>query len=145
MVPPLELQAPAEMRARTVNAVKIENLAGEFVWTTKNFHSVFTLQDNSGPWWSITLEPKDDATATLLINGKTFEVPIGPHNQFSFQLFLDASLAELICNAKHAVTTRIYRKPNGPLRISLGDSDLAQVLYLQAWQMRPISPDRLTT
>ncbi len=29
-------------------------------------------------------------------------------------LFLDASVAELICDSRHAITTRIYRKPNAP-------------------------------
>ena len=58
---------------------------------------------------------------------------------------VDASVVELICNGKHAFTTRIYRKPDGPLRISLSDSDLAQLDGLEAWQLRPISPDRLTS
>ena len=62
-----------------------------------------------------------------------------------FHLFLDASVAELICDHKHAITTRIYRQPDGPLSPMLSDSDWAQTTSLQAWQLRPISNDRLTS
>jgi hypothetical protein len=50
--------------------------------------------------------------------------------------------AELIVNNRHAFTTRIYRKPEGPLRISV--SGLIKFASFEAWQLQPISPDRLT-
>src|SRR5439155_1425379 len=71
--------------------------------------------------------------------------PLGPKREIEFHLFLDASVAELICNSKHAVTTRYYRKPDGPLRIRVSDNDRLALTSLAAWQLRPISPDRLTT
>jgi hypothetical protein len=73
------------------------------------------------------------------------DLPATSEPEREFHLFLDASVAELICDSKHALTTRIYRKPDGPLRIVLGDSDLAQITSLQAWQLRAISSDRLTS
>jgi hypothetical protein len=103
------------------------------------------LGDAGGPWWSLQLQPNNASSAKLSVNGTTAEVPIGSHQRFSFHLVLDASVAELICNAKHAFTSRIYRKPDGPLRISISNPDLAQLDSLEAWQLRPISPDRLTS
>jgi hypothetical protein len=72
-------------------------------------------------------------------------LPASTKTEREFHLYLDASVAELICDRKHAITTRIYRKPEGPLRLVLGDSDLAQLTTLEAWQLRPISSDRLTS
>jgi hypothetical protein len=61
-----------------------------------------------------------------------------------FRLFVDGSVAELICDDRHAITSRIYRKPDGPLRVAT-ESTLARFIQLEAWQVRPISGDRLTT
>lgn len=145
IIPPFESHVPSALVTRALQDVRIQNLSGEFRLNTKYPRSSVTLQDRSGPWWSATLEPKDTSTAKLSVNGKTVDVPIVHQQEFSVHLLLDASVVELICNGKHAFTTRIYRKPDGPLRISLSDSDLAQLDGLEAWQLRPISPDRLTS
>jgi len=140
-----EGSAPSDRPARALQDIQIENLAGEFCWKTQFPRSTFTLQDRSGPWWSMTLEPKDAATAKILVNGRTAELLAEPEQKFSFDLIVDASVAELICNARHVFTTRVYRRPDGPLRITLADSDRAQIESLEVWQLRPISPDRLTS
>jgi hypothetical protein len=53
-------------------------------------------------------------------------------------------VAELLCNDRHAVTSRVYRKPDGPLRIS-PESSFSQIQEMKAWQLRAISNNRLTT
>ena len=138
-------QAASSQLARTIANIRIENLAGEIAWKTKSARSAFTVADRSGPWWSATLEPKDSTTAKLTANGISLEVPLGPECEIAFHLFLDASVAELICDRQHVLTTRIYLRPEGPLRIQVSDADLAALVSLEAWQLRPISPDRLTT
>ena len=79
----------------------------------------------------------------LTVNGIPFRIPAGPRLGYTLHLCLDASVAELIVDIRHAITTRIYRPPNGPLRIKI--SDQAQLKSLEAWQLWPISKDRLTT
>ena len=138
-------RAPAGSLARTLRGIRIEDIAGEFRWTMQSPRSTFTLQDGGGSWWSLTLEPKDAFAAKLSVNGKTIELPMESQHEFHFHLFLDASVAELICNEKHALTTRIYRKPDGPLGILTSDSDLANVGSLEVWQLRSISSDRLAS
>jgi hypothetical protein len=91
------------------------------------------------------VEASSDSSARLTVNGQSIDVPPAADSQHSFHLFLDASVAELICDQKHAITSRIYRTPAGPLRISPTESDLGQLTSLEAWQMRAISRDRLTT
>lgn len=144
-IPPFEGHARSTQLASALQSIKIENLAGELQWNSKSPRSTFTLQDRSSPWWSMTLEPRDASAVRLSVNGKTADLPIEPRQKFSFHLLLDASVAELLCNDKHAFTTRIYRQPDGPLGINIGDSGLAQLGGLEAWQLRPISPDRLTS
>ena len=127
-----------------IQNIRIDKLAGEFRLITKSARLTFTLQDRDGAWLSLLLEPKDASTAKLSVNGKTVDLPIGSQQEFRFHVLLDASVAEFLCNDKHAFTARIYRKPNGPLKIA-GDSDLAHLDRLEAWQMGPISSDRLTS
>jgi len=142
-IPPQHL-GPSQCR-RAMDEIQIENLAAEITWKSNSLPAALALVDRGGPWWSAKLEPKGAASAMLAVNGILLEVTLGPKRETEFHLFLDASVAELICNAKHAVTTRFYRKPDGALRIRVSDNDLLAVTSLKAWQLRPISPDRLTT
>jgi beta-fructofuranosidase len=128
-----------------IDEIQIENLCGEFNWRTASSRFTFTLADRTGPWWSATIEPLDEIYANLTVNGKSLIVFLGPNRDVSFHLLLDASVAELICNRKNVLTSRIYRQPDGPLRILISDADLSALTSLQAWQLRPISPYRLTT
>lgn len=135
-------------RGRALGAMQIENLCGELSWKTVASRSSFALADRTGPWWSLDLQPQGSETkgpAKLTVDGVSIDLPASSQLEREFHLYLDGSVAELICDSKHAVTTRIYRKPDGPLRIVLGDSDLSQLTSLQAWELRPISSDRLTT
>jgi len=140
-----ERQGPSVPPARSLRDIQIENLAGEFRWNTKSPRAKFTLEDRGGPWWSMTIEPKEVSAARISVNGKTAELPVEPQQGFSFDLMVDASVAELICNTRHAFTTRIYRKPKGPLRVTVDDSESPSVENLEGWQLRAISPDRLTS
>jgi hypothetical protein len=72
------------------------------------------------------------------------ELPPARTPGHELRLFLDGSVAELICDHQHAITSRIYRKPEGPLRIS-PESSFVQIDALSMWQVRPISRDRLTS
>jgi hypothetical protein len=99
------------------------------------------LIDRQGVWYSVSYT-QENSKATVSVNFASYEIPVTPGNA-SFHLFLDASVAELIVNQRHAVTTRIYRQPDGPLRINV--STLTKFTAFEAWQLRPISPDRLTT
>lgn len=143
-VPSRQLQDSSKGLALALQDIRIENLAGEFIWRVQSPKSLLTLRDRSGPWWSLRVEPKESSTAKLSVNGMSAEVPGGSEQGLGFHLMVDASVAELICNDKHAFIARIYRKPDGPLKIS-SDSDLAHVQGLEVWQLRPISSDRLTS
>jgi len=135
-------------RGRALGSMQVENVCGELAWKTVATRSSFALADRTGPWWSLDLQPQGSETSgpvKLTVNGVSIDLPASSQLERDFHLYVDASVAELICDRKHVITTRIYRQPDGPLRITLGDSDLSQLTSLQAWQLRPISTDRLTT
>jgi beta-fructofuranosidase len=130
-------------RATRTQQIKIENVSGEFFWMSAAQQSNFVLADQAGDWLTVSTET-NSGSSNLTVNGQTFEVPPTKRPLRDFSLFLDASVAELICDGQHAITIRIYRKPNGPLKIT-SDATEKNLYQLSAWQLNPISPNRLTT
>ena len=130
-------------RISLAHRFEITDIAGEVFWASEAQELTFTLADQTGTWVAVSLGP-EGGVSKLTLNGKTISLP--PTQRFGrkFRLFLDASVAELICDNQHAITTRIYRKPDGPLRIS-PESSLPPIYELNVWQLRAISSDRLTT
>ncbi len=130
-------------RISLAHRFEITDIAGEFFWASEAQKLTFTLADQTGTWVGVSLG-LEGGVSKLTLNGKTINLP--PTQRFGreFRLFLDASVAELICDNQHAITTRIYRKPDGPLRIS-PESSLPPIYELNIWQLRAISSDRLTT
>ncbi len=133
-----------EDRVAGASKIAIDGLAGECFWQTASAADAsLVLSDRSGAWISVAVALQAGVTK-LTVNGKTIDLPKSerPHREFS--LFVDGSVAELICDNRHAITSRIYRKPDGPLGVA-AESTLARFIQLNAWQVRPISRDRLTT
>lgn len=139
-------KSSASERKRRVSEIRIESVAGEFTWEAKPNTAPFSLTiiDNGGPWWSFRAETAGSSTR-LQVNEKAIEIPTEANGELFCRLFLDGSVAEFFCNRRHAVTTRIYRKPDGPLRVEIADGDAAALNQFDAWQWKPISKDRLTS
>jgi beta-fructofuranosidase len=142
--PSVDTNTPGEARTKHIASVEIENLAGELAWQSAEKPFSIALADSAGPWWSLDLESRDSATF-LRVNDKKIEITMQTLPEMQFHLVLDASVAELFCNSLHVLTSRIYRQPAGPLRLQLSRLHADRLRSLQAWQLRPISKDRLTT
>ena len=93
---------------------------------------------------SVDLESSQGVAQKLIVNGKSIDLPESAKLEREFRLFLDGSVAELICDNLHAVTIRIYRMPDGLLRLAATDGDLKSISSVEAWQLRAITADRLT-
>jgi len=140
----MQRSSSAEERRAAANKFVIDGLAGEYFWQTASAaDSALVLSDRVGEWISIGVQLQKDVTK-LIVNGKTIDLPASDRPHRELRLFVDGSVAELICEDRHAITSRIYRKPDGPLRVA-AESTLARFIQLEAWQVRPISGDRLTT
>lgn len=123
----------------------ISKLAGYLGWRTNGFPCTVKLHDQTGSWLTVSLEQNGDSSAKLTINKITADIEIDGSKPLDFQLFLDASVAELICNSRHAFTARIYRKPAGNLQLSVGAEDERRIESFSVSKVEPISSDRLTT
>ena len=159
-------QSHPDVRANTIDLLDItlENLCAELAWEISSPMASVQLFDRQGLWYSVSYS-QEKSKATITVNFVSYEIPrtsadvsgandpsshsssppssLTSRSEVSFHLFLDASVAELIVNHRHAITTRIYRQPEGPLRINV--SAPTKFTAFQAHQLRPISPDRLTT
>jgi beta-fructofuranosidase len=129
-------------RASAVRRIEIEDLCGELFWRTGASSASLVLADRGGAWFSCAFENEGDSTK-LTVNGKSIGMPSG-ERQHECQILVDGSVVELLCDKGHAITTRTYRKPDGPLRIA-PNSSLGDFGELSVWQLHPISKDRLTT
>jgi beta-fructofuranosidase len=135
---------PPNERANVLRTLVIPNLAGELRWTVAAGVFSLTLADSNGPWWSLKVSPAGTETR-LQVNEKTIVLPARISGERTFHLLLDGSVVEFFCDDLHALTSRIYRQPRGPLHLRFGEGDQAALRQLEAWQLRPISSDRLTT
>jgi len=71
---------------------------------------------------------------------------LGRGEPLRLHIFLDGSVVEIFANDRFCLSARVY--PEGPHSTGLGlysTGNAAKMASLQAWQMRPISPDRLTS
>jgi beta-fructofuranosidase len=138
-------KSSADERIREIQKIGINGVAGEFCWNTNTLPFALTIEDNAGPWWALRAEPSGPTSLKLQVNEKAIDVSGENHQGMECRLFLDASVAEFFCNRLHVVTSRIYRRPAGPLRVRLTPADAKTLRSFAAWQLRAISGDRLTT
>jgi beta-fructofuranosidase len=136
-------QLSPEARSNAIRSISIENLAGELRWEIASAPFSLTLSDSMGAWWALKVA-SSGSNISLNVNEKSIEFSSPAGHRMDFHLLLDASVAEFFCNSTHVITSRIYRKPSGPLRIQLNDTDFAALRALEPWQLSPISPNRLT-
>jgi beta-fructofuranosidase len=92
--------------------------------------------------FAVISSKKQSAGRELAVNSVIAPIPGDVDSPVRLHLFLDGSVLELFVNEQTAFTSRIYQAPTGPLRMHLDEG--AELLSLDAWQIRPISSDRLT-
>ena len=147
-------RAPAHMKTGllvypggvSIDKIRLENLAFELGWTSSANPWSFALNDATGPWLSVELSVTDSGSRVTM-NGAAFDIPFvdAKRSDFRFRMIVDGSVVETICNQREAATLRVYRKPVGPLSVSSPPPGNAILTWGEAWQLKPISTDRLTT
>ena len=128
---------------KKLDAVRIQNLAAEIKLQLHPKANEFTLhlQSDIGDFATISCF-NQSGSRELRINNIAAPLPGAAGSTVSLHMFLDGSVLELFANHTTAMTARIYQQPTGPLRLKLEES--ASLMSLDAWQMKPISKDRLT-
>ena len=124
--------------------VQIRNLAAELDLRLQSPSGHFKLHLYSDAGNFCSIDYADDAGGrTLRVNDLTCTPPVKHKSEFRIHMFLDGSVMEVFLDDLTAITARVYKIPSGPLRLNLeGD---AKLMSLDAWQMTPISSNRLTS
>jgi beta-fructofuranosidase len=133
-----------DARRRILDTLLIHNLAAELnleLTAMKDTFSIHLHSNNEEDFATISCTTKS-GSRELHVNTVTAPVSGAPGSPLHLHLFLDGSLLEVFVNGTTALTARIYQIPSGPLRLKIkGDDALAK---FDAWQLTPISKDRLT-
>jgi beta-fructofuranosidase len=129
-----------------METAKLESLSFELNWTSDSKPWNFSLKDSADVW--LTLNFATTETGARVTFEKYFmEIPASSakNGRFNFRMIVDGSVVEILCNEFEAWTLRNYRKPNGPLTAMPFISEDAKFVLGEAWQLKPISKDRLTS
>jgi beta-fructofuranosidase len=126
-----------------IDAVRIKNLAAEIDvhLHPKADEFKLCLYSEAGDFVTISYS-RQSGSHELRINTIAAPLAVAPGSPVRLHLFVDGSVLEIFANETVALTARVYQIPSGPLRLKL-DGDV-KIASLHAWQIRPISKDRLT-
>lgn len=81
----------------------------------------------------------------ITIDNTVIALPVSDQPSLDIDIYLDGSVAEIFLQRSAAYTTRFYYPGGAAPRVQLQLQGSASTLqHLSAWQLRPISPDRLT-
>ncbi len=103
--------------------------------------ATFALKDATGVWAEIQLR-QSSRGRELAVGSKALS--LGAGGPVEVRAYFDGSVLEVIADNRAAVTVRSY----GPVRTGEGmgsRADAGRVTQLEAWSMKAISTDRLTT
>ena len=127
-----------------LNPVRIHDLAADIEVHLQPGADECTLRlySDSGDFASISCW-NQGGSRELRVNAQKAPLPGPPTSPLSLQMFFDGSVLEVFANGTVALTARVYQVPSGPLRLKLDGN--VKLLSLSAWQLKPISTDRLTS
>jgi beta-fructofuranosidase len=128
--------------AATLEKIRIQNLAAELHLQIqpRGKDCGVRLQSDNGDFVTISLTIHS-GSRSLRVTGVEAPVAGASDAPVDLHMYIDGSVIELFANGT-ALTARSYQVPAGPLRIRVeGDADLQK---FEAWEMKPISNDRLT-
>ncbi len=131
-------------RKKILDSFRIHDLAAELKLELRPKADDFTahLESESGEQFATIAATVTAGSRELRVNGVKAILPSPQEYPVRLHLFLDGSVLEVFVNETTTLTARIYQIPSGALRLRVEES--AELARLEAWQMTPISKDRLT-
>ena len=129
-------------RDRSLASIRIRDLAGEIQarFAAKRGFLLRLRSEKAELFAEIAYEPQKK-DAELRVNST--KASFAGAEAVTLRIFLDGSVLEVFANDRVVITTRVYAVPSTPLLVEV--SDPTGLEALDVWQMRPISPDRLTS
>jgi beta-fructofuranosidase len=139
-----EISANPVTRGHALREMQIENCAAEILLRFRNEKFAMALLDGAKVFLQLTYDPAQSGKE-LKVNDSAAEIVQAREPEVEVHLFIDASVVEVFVNNKVCLTVRNYQANHNPLHLDVTDSDISKISALQVWQMKPISPNRLTT
>lgn len=128
---------------KTLDSLRIHDLAAELDLhvTPRSDEFTLTLESEDGkPFANISC---NSATRQLRVNNVSAPLSGAAEAPLHLHMYLDGSVLGIFANQTTALTARMYQIPSSPLRLKIaGNADL---ISLDAWQITPISHNRLTS
>jgi beta-fructofuranosidase len=142
--PNLGPSGPAD-RHKHLASFRIRNLAAELQlrFDSPPEDLSLTLESESGRTFAEISGTRKSDSYELRVNRAAAPLTNPGQKPLNLHIFLDGSVLELFANSILSLTARIYDTPQGPLRLKLGKTNT--VRSFEAWQMNPISRNRLTS
>ncbi len=131
-------------RQKVLNAFRIRDLSAELNLKFPPQAGTFSihLESDDGESFATISCADKSGSRELHVNSVTALLSGAPGSPLHLHLFLDGSVLEVFVNRSTALTARIYQIPSGPLRLKMEAGDV--LAKFDAWQLTPISGDRLT-
>jgi beta-fructofuranosidase len=136
-------QSPAA-RQKILDTLRIHDLAAELDLELRleADELAIHLQSETGENFATISCTNKSGSRELRVNDVAAPLAEATGSPVHLHMFLDGSVLEVFANETTVLTARIYQAPSAPLRLKLGGN--AELASLDAWQMNPISKDRLT-
>jgi beta-fructofuranosidase len=129
---------------KVLDTLRIHDLAAELKleFVPKTDEVSIHLQSETGKNFATISCTTKSGRRALRVNTVTGPLPGAAGSSVQLHVFLDGSVVEVFANQTTSLTARVYQIPTSPLRLQIEGT--AELTNLDAWQMTPISKDRLT-
>jgi beta-fructofuranosidase len=127
---------------KALASLRIRDLAGEIVVLFRDQRSfLLQLRSEKGESFAAIAYDPQKKDAELRVNSTTGA--LDSHEPISLRILIDGSVLEVFANDRTVITARVYSAPSTPLLIEVSGANTIE--RLDAWQMRAISADRLSS
>lgn len=135
------LRAGDRSFAKALAAMRIRGLSGEFQarFRAARAYRLRLRSEKGERFLDIAYDPQQKG-GELKVNGVAGVLET--KDLVTLRVFVDGSVVEVFVNDRVAITARVYMAPSTPLQVEV--ADLEGLESAQVWEMRAISPDRLT-
>jgi beta-fructofuranosidase len=136
-----QVRAVDRNKEKALAAIRIHDLAGE-IQARFAAQQAFRLRlhsEKDALFSEIAYDPQRK-DAELRVNQTT--AAFAANDTVTLRMFLDGSVLEVFANDRTAITARLYSAPTAPLQLEAPEEGLES---LDAWGVKPISKDRLSS
>ena len=145
----LNLNADEDQNLHQLQSMRIEGCCGEVLCVARRSTDPYALSlhgssQNLTPWLKLSYDPLHPGQ--IWIDDRPLPIDFNAEENLVLHLYVDGSVIEAFVNHQVACTRRFYLKDDTPLDLCMKwTGRTANLVSISAWQLSPISTNRLTT